>query len=290
MGQNTKIEWCHHTLNPWRGCTKISAGCANCYAEKLSHRNPKSLGVWGDDGTRVVASEGMWREPLKWDRLAKDAGERHRVFCASLADVFEDRDELIAPRARLFALIDATPNLDWMLLTKRPENIRRFWVGGHRVNIWRGTSVEDQKNADVRIIELVRTNDLSPIAFLSMEPLLGAVDLRGKLVEWHRDGSTFFSPVPHSTPKHLIHHVIVGGESGPRARACNLEWFRPIIAQCRAAKVPCFVKQLGSLAWDGPGFKPGTINAISMRLRDNKGGDPSEWPKDLRVREILVLS
>jgi len=123
MGQDSKIEWTHHTFNPWRGCTKVSPGCTNCYAETLSHRNPKVLGVWGDKGTRVVASDSMWREPIKWDREAREAGERRRVFCASLADVFEDREELDEPRFRLLRLIASTTNLDWLLLTKRPDRI-----------------------------------------------------------------------------------------------------------------------------------------------------------------------
>ena len=124
MGANSKIEWCDSTFNPWRGCTKVSAGCANCYAETMSHRNPALLGTWGPKGTRVVASEAMWRQPLRWNAEAALAKERFitesilerysgpyqrpRVFCASLADVFEDRPELIEPRARLWRLILAT--------------------------------------------------------------------------------------------------------------------------------------------------------------------------------------
>lgn len=183
MGAETKIEWCDHTFNPWRGCTKVSEGCKNCYADTLSKRNPGSLGIWGQNGTRVVASEAMWQKPLKWNFDAQLAFEywsqrcddnkpaycRPRVFCASLADIFEDWDgcptfpdgsaviqcrncckfvksgsdghgnccgkcgsgavEMVSldhVRRRLFALIDATPNLDWLLLTKRPENIRRM--------------------------------------------------------------------------------------------------------------------------------------------------------------------
>ncbi len=157
--QNTAIEWASHTFNPWRGCTKVSAGCAHCYADTLSKRNPLTLGVWGPTGTRVVAAESAWREPLKWDRMAKAAAERHRVFCASLADVFEDwsgpmgnsrgsrlargnewhvsgggfiptdlkmgRDIVTMDdcRIRLFDLIRQTPHLDWLLLTKRPQNV-----------------------------------------------------------------------------------------------------------------------------------------------------------------------
>src|SRR4051794_38669367 len=102
MATETKIQWTHHTFNPWRGCQKVSPGCAHCYAEQLSLRNPKVLGEWGPDGKRVIASESYWRLPLKWNRDAHKAGERRRVFCASLADVFEDRPELVKPRERLF--------------------------------------------------------------------------------------------------------------------------------------------------------------------------------------------
>ena len=190
MAENSAIEWTRHTFNPWRGCTKVSAGCANCYAETMSGRNPKTLGVWGPNGTRVVASEAMWREPVKWDRAAKAAGERHRVFCASLADVFEDwqgpmmdsQGERVTTqvpgfavrlmtmqdvRIRLWKLILATPHLDWLLLTKRPQNIatmlRDVWfqIDSARdsdprnarpfeapSNVWLGTSVENQATAD----------------------------------------------------------------------------------------------------------------------------------------------
>jgi protein gp37 len=162
MAENSKIEWTTHTFNPWRGCTKVSPGCAHCYAETLSHRNPGTLGVWGPNGTRVVASEATWREPVRWNAAAAKAGERHRVFCASLADLFEGwpgqmTDSAGSPlwtgplfepggkehahwwRAgergdsrpldqchvlfRLLDLIRRTPSLDWLLLTKRPQHI-----------------------------------------------------------------------------------------------------------------------------------------------------------------------
>jgi protein gp37 len=126
MGANSKIQWTNHTFNPWRGCSKVSAGCQHCYAEAMSRRNPAVLGEWGPKGTRVVAAEAMWRQPLKWDRDAQAAGVRARVFCASLADVFEDRADLETPRHELLRLIDSTRSLDWLLLTKRPENVLRL--------------------------------------------------------------------------------------------------------------------------------------------------------------------
>ncbi len=120
MGANSKIEWTHHTFNHVRGCTKVSEGCKHCYAETLSKRNPKVLGMWGPQGTRVMASEAMWRQPLKWNEEARAAGERRRVFCASLADVFEGPETcskeayrvIRSARVRLFELIINTPHLD----------------------------------------------------------------------------------------------------------------------------------------------------------------------------------
>jgi protein gp37 len=111
MGRDSKIEWCHHTFNPWIGCSKVSGGCAHCYAETLVDKRWGKVN-WGDKGTRVRTSAANWKQPLAWDRAAKEAGERHRVFCASLADVFEDRDELLNWRYDLFELIGETPNLD----------------------------------------------------------------------------------------------------------------------------------------------------------------------------------
>lgn len=243
MGK-TSIEWCDFTFNPWRGCTKVSAGCAHCYAEKQAKRNPGVLGVWGDDGTRVIASKSYWRQPLAWDRAAMKAGERHRVFCASMADVFEERPELAEPRYHLFDLIDTTPNLDWLLLTKRPQNIRKMWPGGcftdegrtirlkHRSNVWLGTSVENQPTADERIPHLFACHELSPVLFLSMEPLLGPVAAWPGLRQYLR-------------------WAIVGGESGDGARPLNPDWARSIRDQCIAQRVPFFFKQWGHWApWD----------------------------------------
>jgi protein gp37 len=252
MGVETGIEWCSHTFNAWRGCTKVSPGCANCYAEKLSHRNPEVLGIWGDNGTRAIAAESYWRQPLAWDKAAAKAGERRRVFCASLADVFEDRPELVAPRRRLWEVIVRTLNLDWLLLTKRPENVARM-LGPNGINfyaregpvpcpqpnVWIGTSVEDQQRADERIPHLLNTP--AAVRFLSMEPLLGPVRLRNvpglnKLPTVHRlEGR---GPAG-------IDWVIVGGESGPNARPMHPDWARSLRDQCTAAGVAFFFKQWG---------------------------------------------
>jgi protein gp37 len=293
MGANSKIEWTHHTFNPWRGCTKVSAGCANCYAETLSHRNPSVLGIWGDHGTRVIAAADYWRQPIAWNKEAAAAGERRRVFCASLADVFEDRPELLAPREKLFNLIDDTPHLDWLLLTKRPENIRRLWVGRpYRENVWRGTSVEDQTNADKRIPELLLTHKLSPIAFLSMEPLLGAVDL-DNIPRPNRPGSTFDALREATLDGRWSPHVqwvIVGGESGHGARPMHPDWVRSIQGRCAKAGVPFFFKQWGEWEPVTPLYE-GRDDAAEngrgdLEQLDTSGricGDRDGQPNDLRT-------
>ncbi len=279
MAENSKIEWTHHTFNPWRGCTKVSQGCKNCYAEKLSGRSPAVLGQWGPDGTRVIASASMWREPLKWDRLAQQAGERHRVFCASLADVFEGRetmpdgwwDLVQSARQRLAGLIRLTSNLDWLLLTKRPENAARMlaemfgpnrstWPRNFRV----GTSVENQETADERLPHLI---SLDWPNFVSAEPLLSEVDFTTGLL-WYRDCLCVTAPGEYgrwdsetnvvecgrceSTGKSDevgIDWVIVGGESGTGARPMHPDWARSIRDQCQAAGIPYLFKQWGE--WIG---------------------------------------
>lgn len=294
---------------------------------------------WGVNGTRSVTSTAYWRKPLKWEREAKAAGVRRRVFCVSLGDVFEDREELKLWRERLFDLIDETPNLDWLLLTKRPENIRKMWplptwteqypgcipkgtdqstIVTFRKNVWLGTSISDQATADKAIPALLRCRDLSPVLFLSAEPLLGPIDL----FRWTRpltqdsclncgwDGihepmtQEQYAAVKHTEHGNalcpecgatadvcayddcLIDWVIVGGESGPAARPCDARWIIDIADQCADADVPCFVKQLGANAWlDSIAFDAADPGA-RLKLTDKKGGDPAEWPEDLRVREF----
>ncbi len=332
MGKTT-IEWCDFTFNHVRGCTKVAEGCKFCYADTLSKRNPGTLGIWGPNGTRVVASEAMWREPLKWNKKAmvwplhcelcrrwgvdpiaewqkRDNGHlpdpsllsRPRVFCASLADVFEDWGKHIQVndftdlrictddgqwvrkngaftnvrlanlndvRRRLFSLIDATPNLDWLLLTKRPENIRAMWPDWYpnafietsgkpcRKNVWLGTSIATQADADANIPHLLACRDLSPVLFVSAEPLLGPIDLsrldngggehydalRAEVITVGRNRFRTSDTSP-------INWVIAGGESGPNARPMHPDWARSIRDQCQEAGVPFLCKQ-------GSGPKPG---------------------------------
>jgi protein gp37 len=272
VGKNSGIEWTHHTYNPWRGCTKVSEGCKFCYAETLSKRNHKVLGEWGPKGARVIASDSMWNEPVKWNREAEAAGERRRVFCASLADVFEGYDtmpEAAGPsvtgaRMRLWRLIEATPALDWLLLTKRPENISKrvppdWMVCGFPANVWIGTSVENQATADKRIPHLL--NVPAKVRFLSCEPLLEGVNLPEEIGFCLACSKTVFDvdDCPFCGDRRIrysnsyclnesIHWVIAGGESGSQARPMHPSWARGLRDQCVEAKIPFFFKQWGEYA------------------------------------------
>jgi len=259
MGKDSNIQWTHHTFNPWRGCTKVSEGCKFCYADTLSKRNPGTLGVWGPNGSRVVASESYWRQPIAWNKAAKTAGEVHRVFCASLADVGEGPETMPAgawldvqmARTRLSKLIVESDGLHFLLLTKRPENMTRFYDPMVLERAWVGTSVE---NGDV----VARVDALrqvpAAVRFLSCEPQIGPLSLNLTEIDW----------------------VIVGGESGGKARPFNPNWARDIIVQCRAVGAAVFIKQMGA-------------NPIGLNLRDSHGGDMDEWPEDLRVREFPTV-
>jgi protein gp37 len=268
MAENSKIEWTHHTFNPWRGCTKVSDGCKNCYAETLSGRNHKTLGTWGPKGERVIAAESYWQQPTRWNRDAERAGERRRVFCASLADVFEGPDTMptasIGPvgaaTRRLFGVIQNTPSLDWLLLTKRPENIMPMLrsiplatgnTGGSSLadcmpfpNVWLGTSCENQEAADERIPHLLRCP--AKVRFLSCEPLLGPVNLTGN------PNGVVWPWAEAILQGHGINWVICGGESGPGARPMHPDWVRSLRNQCQAAGVPFFFKQWGEWANEYP--------------------------------------
>lgn len=293
MAENSNISWTHHTFNPWRGCVKVSAGCKHCYAEQLVTKR-QGLPLWGLTAERRVAAESTWKEPVRWNRKAQEAGVRHRVFCASLADVFEDRPDLVAPRARLFRLIEATPHLDWLLLTKRPQDMARLaqeagWPGRWPTNVWAGTTVEDQEQAEERVWRLLGVP--ARVRFLSCEPLLGPLDLAGvRLLGWRsinggeepRGAFARWQETPmRAKLREGIDWVIVGGESGPSARIFDLAWARDLLSQCRGAGVPFFFKQAGNLALDSDwsGLSP-------LALRDPKGGDLQELPEDLRIQEF----
>jgi protein gp37 len=299
MAESTAISWTDHTFNPWRGCTKVSPGCANCYA--ACNIGVKMHGVkWGPRGERIVKSESGWREPLAWNRAAQKAGRRARVFCASLADVFEAADTMPAEsapvvagaRLRLLRLIYDTPHLDWLLLTKRPENIVlalteavdatvnnhtvsglafSFWLyqwiqGAPPSNVWLGTSVENQEQADKRIPHLLAAP--AAVRFLSCEPLLGPVRIMDHLMQGKNPGFCLnckkthgfsccpnFGGVYHPPAAECsgfirrdfgINWVIVGGESGPKARPMQAVWARSLRDQCAAAGAAFHFKQWGA--------------------------------------------
>ncbi len=294
MGSETAIAWTDHTFNPWIGCQRVSPGCENCYAEARDVRFDGGA-HWGPGAARRVTSAASWANPRKWNRDAVKAGRTARVFCASLADVFEDRRDLDEPRARLFDLIEATPFLDWQLLTKRPENMVRLapssWAGGWPSNVWAGTTVEDERRADERIPHLLLVP--ATVRFLSCEPLLGRVDLNGRDLRLGSAGPWL----------DRIHWVIVGGESGGGARPFALEWARLIVDRCKSASIPrpVFVKQLGRVpvldeaTWRSLPSTP-LLNAnnrtrapagtVPLKLVHDKGEDVAEWPKDLQIQEF----
>lgn len=344
MAENSKIEWTDHTFNPWRGCTKISPGCANCYAETLSQRNPAQLGQWGQGKPRVLASEAMWQKPLKWNKhaaeckiiggklyrqwgssqsvgrpetlviLASDPkgctheikpeewkqaqSYRPRVFCASLAD-WLDNEVPLPWLIRLLSLIAQTRRLDWLLLTKRLENLRprmeavmryfarnnvtndealarvmaEAWLttGGTILdNVWLGTTVEDQARADERIPLLLSLP--AKVRFLSCEPLLGAVNI-SEIRD--AEGFEYMPLVGAEKPEPRIHWVICGGESGPKARPMHPDWARSLRDQCAQADTPFFFKQWGEFApcpiGDGPDLVTDAV------FKKGPGHDGAVW-------------
>jgi protein gp37 len=268
MGTTT-IEWANFSFNPWIGCTRVSPACDHCYAETWSKRY--NTVEWGAGKPRKLTSESNWQQPIKWNREAEKSGERKRVFCASLADVFDNEVDP-AWRIRLFALIEKTPHLDWLLLTKRIGNVPKMlpmdWGTGWP-NVWLGISVVNQEEADRDIPKLLRIS--AHIRFLSMEPLLGPVDLRlpsgangpaafphefDLWTEQKRD--KWFSMQARATYMaqcECIDWVIVGGESGADARPMHPDWATSLRDQCRMAGVAFHFKQWGEWAPEaGNGF------------------------------------
>lgn len=271
MAENSAIEWTDHTFNPWVGCTKVGPGCDHCYAEGWAKRGGKAAGVtWG--GERRRTSDSNWRQPLKWNAQAQREGRRFRVFCASLADVF-DNQVPASWRAHLFALIEQTPHLDWLLLTKRIGNVMPmlsevahslFWMDrleapGLPENVWLGATVVNQEEADRDIPKLLAVP--ARVRFLSIEPMLGPIDLQRSCTIRCPNGDC----QPHSSGHRVVvdsesggtliecfcsrlnglHWVIFGGESGPKARPMHPDWARSLRDQCTAAGVPFLFKQWG---------------------------------------------
>jgi len=228
MAKDSKIEWTHHTFNPWWGCAKVSAACDNCYAETWAKRVGSN--VWGRQAKRRFFGDSHWKEPIAWNIEAASTGIRRRVFCASMADVFEKRSELHQWRERLWDLISLTPMLDWLILTKRPQNISGMvpWGDNWPQNIWLGSTVENQRMAQIRLPQLLKHRAV--VRFLSCEPLLSNIDLS----QWISD--------PGLQP---IDWIIAGGESGPYSRPMNPNWARALRDSCRANNIAFHFKQWG---------------------------------------------
>jgi protein gp37 len=281
--ENSLIEWTTHTWNGWAGCTKVSEACNHCYAETQT----KQYGFvhWGTanmGGQRRIISDDKWREPMAWNATCHSTATRARVFAQSWADTWEDWNGPVVTnkagslstltlddlRARMFTNIERTPDLDWLVLTKRPENIERMmparWVREWPGNVWLGVTVENQRRAEERIPHLIRHR--SVVRFLSVEPQLGPVDLTPWLSE--------------------IDWVICGGESGGSARPTQVEWARSIRDQCVRAGVAFFFKQWGNHAQVGS-----TGNLVRLRTKNERTLDGRKWdefpipmPRDMRER------
>jgi protein gp37 len=222
--KNSAIEWTNHTFNPWIGCTKVSPACEHCYAWwQEDHRFHRV--VWGPGQIRIRTKPEYWRQPHRWNRDAERDGVRARVFCASLADVFDGEmpETLNAWRADLWKLIEQTPFLDWLLLTKRPGNIERMvpWRDEWPQNVWLGVSVENDEWARRRLPIFSRLP--SVVRFISAEPLLGEISLSNYAIDW----------------------VIAGGESGIGFRPPQIEHLRGLRDQCQQRGVAFFFKQWG---------------------------------------------
>ena len=270
--KNSTIEWTDHTFNIAEGCVKVSEGCKNCYAEARNKRWANDN--WGVGSRRMMRSENYWHQPIAWDADAAAKGIKYKVFCSSLCDVFEQHDDLVAPRFRLFELMASTPHLIWQLLTKRPENIRNeianaykhfvhaeahkiavaLWIqdwlnGDVPDNVWIGTTVENQKAFDSRLPWLL--NVPAKVRFLSCEPLIGAVDLaKNSYIEG-------------------VDWVIVGGESGRNARPMNPLWVKGIKEACELHDVPFFFKQWGEFA---PAVVPANYSGDNLYVSCNITG------------------
>jgi protein gp37 len=318
VSTNSNIEWTDATWNPVTGCTKVSPGCAHCYIERtppfrIGHRKFDEKGTTG-----VICHEDRLYQPLKW-RQPK------RVFVNSLSDLFHEeiRDTFIAD---IFGVMARCPQHIFQILTKRPTRMLEWMKNGAGwmtlatdfqkaaipgmlmpwplPNVWLGVSVENQHFADERIPLLLQTPAV--VRFISAEPLLEGITL-SRLHEHcpthDRSGGFCTGDCPD---RRRLDWVIIGGESGPGARPFDLAWAYSLRAQCKAAGVACFIKQLGSVPveaeeiwhcrdWNGrDGIR--LLNArnrfrapagcVPLKFQDNKGGNPEEWPEDLRVREF----
>ena len=282
MGDITGIAWTDHTFSPWEGCAKVSPGCAHCYADSLNTRWGKDNWGFAPDGARkplLERSEAYWQKPLLWNKQAAKADVRRRVF-PSMCDPFDEAAPLETV-LRFWALIDETPWLDWLLLTKRPQNIQPMmdaisndnfsddvWSFRHMPNVWLGTSAEDQQRLDERAAILLSFD--ARVRFLSLEPLLAPVDVTRYLQP------QFAADDPRHEPwRNGVEWLIIGGESGHGARRMAAEWVTQIIDQTRSSgDAAVFIKQTG------------VALAKELKLSHGKGEDPTEWIPEWQIQEF----
>jgi protein gp37 len=265
MAENSSIQWTQHTWNPWQGCKKVSHGCKFCYMYRDKDR-------YNQDPTIVIRSaKATFNKPLTWKDTAM-------VFTCSWSDWFIE--EADAWRQEAWEIIKKTPHLTYQILTKRPERIKQClppdWGEGYP-NVWIGISIENEKSALERIKILCEIP--AKVRFLSCEPLIDEISMRWKYVpkNWREESGSVgqYEAMLH------IHWVIIGGESGNdtglyRFRPTKIEWIEGIINDCKTNNVPVFVKQLG------------THLAKELKLHDRHGGDISEWPENLKIREFPI--
>lgn len=287
MGKESAISWTHSTFNPWWGCYEVSPACDNCYARELANR--WDFKVWGKDAPRRFFTDKHWNEPVKWNAAALKSGVRNRVFCASMADVFEERADLDVWRLRLWDLIEKTPNLDWMLLTKREKAIQKMlpaaWIQKPRPNVWLGVTAENQRRANERIPALLDVPAV--VHWISAEPLLGPIDFAPWIAGYRHDVTHDRLDAPDGAViageervagtwhrRKGIDWVIVGGESGNHPRRMDPGWVNEIREQCKRGNVAYHFKQKGR------------ILAAELGCKDREGKDLSEWPMEFRVQEF----
>jgi protein gp37 len=284
MGKDTKIAEFDHTFNPWWGCAKIAIGCQNCYAKAFAHR--LRWEVWGKNKCRRFFGPNHWAAPIRWNRNAGKSDRSCYVLCGSMCDVFEIHSQQSyeqvfqrPEREKLWALIDQTPQLTWMLLTKRPENIetllphqwRRENNGKIPANVWFGYSASNQADFDTGWPTMESFGYFSYAKlFLSLEPLLGYINLDSWLTDEVDCGDE------HNFERGTkgIDWVRIGGETGRGARRMALDWVTYVLQKCERDGTPAYLSQLG------------TIQARILGLSDTKGAKVNEWPAQLRVQQL----
>lgn len=305
MGKNSGIEWTEHTFNPWWGCTKVSAGCTNCYAETWAKRTG-GPGIWGADAGRRFFKPKHFNDPTRWNRKAQQAGEYARVMCGSMCDIFEVHQdpevnaEMDKARAKVWDLIALTENLIWILVTKRPENAGKLtpveWFYGWPPNVWVMATMETQAMAEKRLPWLESIPAV--VRAVSAEPLVGRLDPR--VLRCQRcSGSGLVSvgqslqdcPTCHHTGI-SVNWIVAGGESGAKARPMDPDWLRDLRDFSLAYDIPYFFKQWGEWApapagWTGRTFKQNTAGETMARVGKKNSGkelDGREWTQTPPIR------